>query len=300
MMSTALSIFLLWTSTILSFSQPQSFLDQNLKFSASKWPAVVLNQPFPGSSFGCKYPYPSPWRCENFNLEGVDQGSFLSINRSGAEFLLAAPHGRFDQGTDAIAYSIFPPIIPPGQPVWSQLIAHSFRSNSPSGLQHNVNRPSTLHQDVCDDPPELYVSKLVYQGFTQRLDELVPRPLLYFEIHGQNEAGLENTIEVATDRISAREAISVRDILYEELQRAGIPTIQVTIQPIDSVYFGAGKAKQCGSLHHVYPAPAIHTELPKILRDGDEAQRKTAVFYRAILLRLANEIFTVDRQKLAL
>jgi hypothetical protein len=53
--------------------------------------------------------------------------------------------------------------------------------------------------------------------------------------------------------------------------------------------------KQCGSINHVAPGPAIHTEIPHIMREGDEAQLKSAKFYRAALNRLPLEVFPPTR-----
>jgi hypothetical protein len=261
-------------------------------------PAVTLSKPFPGGTYGCKNPYEAPWVCENVTLNGVEQGSFLTLSRSGARYLLAAPHGWFDAGTDAITYSIFPLSIPAGYPVWSQLIAHSFRGNAPSGLQHNVNRPSTLSNDVCTDPAGLETSKLVYQQYRDHMDRLAVKPALYFEIHGQNKLGLEANIEVATARVTTAEAELVRKIMNEELAKAGIVGIRIDIEPVDTIFFKASQSKLCGSIHHVTPGPAIHTENPRILREGDAAQLKTARFYRSVLNRLAIEVFTPDRKPL--
>ncbi len=262
---------------------------------APELPAVTLVKPFPGDTYGCKDPYQKPWVCENFSLNGVAQGSFLTIQRPEAKYLLAAPHGWFDAGTDAITHSIFPANIPAGYPVWSQMIAHSFRGNAPAGLQHNVNRPSTLTNDVCTNPAALATSKMVYDAYKAHMDRLAPKPALYFEIHGQSEAGLENSLEVATERVSAAEAEKVRKIFNEEMAKAGITGITVVIEPVDTVFFNAGQTKQCGSINHVTPGPAIHTEIPRLMREGDEAQLKSAKFYRAALNRLATEVFPVSR-----
>lgn len=258
-------------------------------------PAVTLVKPFPGDTYGCKDPYQKPWACENVTLNGVAQGSFLTIQRPEAKYLLAAPHGWFDAGTDVITHSIFPASIPAGYPVWSQMIAHSFRGNAASGLQHNVNRPSTLNNDVCTNPAALATSKMVYDLYRGHMDRLASKPALYFEIHGQSEPGLEASLEVATERITAAEAEKVRKIMNEELAKAGIAGIQVVIEPVDTIFFNAGQTKQCGSINHVNPGPAIHTEIPRILREGDEAQLKTAKFYRATLNRLAVEVFPPNR-----
>ncbi|HYX31970.1 MAG TPA: hypothetical protein VE954_02565 [Oligoflexus sp.] len=263
--------------------------------AVAELPAVTLVKPFPGDTYGCKDPYQKPWTCENFTVNGVAQGSFLTIQRPEARYLLAAPHGWFDTGTDVITHSIFPASIPAGYPIWSQMIAHSFRGNAPSGLQHNVNRPSTLTNDVCTNPAALATSKSVYDGYKAQMDRLASKPALYFEIHGQSELGLEASLEVATERISAAEAEKVRKILSEELARAGIAGITIVIEPVDTVFFNAGQTKQCGSINHVTPGPAIHTEVPRIMREGDEPQLKTAKFYRAALNRLATEVFPVTR-----
>jgi len=262
-------------------------------------PAVTLVTPFPGDTYGCKEPYQKPWVCENVTLNGMAQGSFLTIQRPEAKYLLAAPHGWFDAGTDTITHSIFPSSIPAGYPVWSQMIAHSFRGNAPSGLQHNVNRPSTLTNDVCTNPAALATSKMVYDTYKAHMDRLASKPALYFEIHGQSEPGLEASLEVATERITAAEAEKVRKIINEELAKAGITGITVVIEPVDTVFFNAGQTKQCGSINHVTPGPAIHTEVPRIMREGAEAQLKAAKFYRAALNRLAIEVFPVTRAPVA-
>jgi hypothetical protein len=262
-------------------------------------PAVTLVKPFPGDTYGCKDPYQKPWACENLTLNGVAQGSFLTIQRPEAKYLLAAPHGWFDAGTDAITYSIFPATIPAGYPIWSQMIAHSFRGNAPSGLQHNVNRPSTLTNDVCTNPANLATSKMVYDAYKAHMDRLALKPALYFEIHGQSEVGLEASLEVATERITAAEAEKVRKIFSEELAKAGITGINIVIEPVDTVFFNAGQTKQCGSINHVTPGPAIHTEIPRVMREGDEAQLKSAKFYRAALNRLALEVFPPTRTPVA-
>jgi hypothetical protein len=262
-------------------------------------PAVTLVKPFPGDAYGCKEPYQKPWACENLTLNGVEQGSFLTIQRPEARYLLAAPHGWFDAGTDAITHSIFPATIPAGYPIWSQMIAHSFRGNAPAGLQHNVNRPSTLTNDVCTNPANLATSKMVYDAYKAQMERLAPKPALYFEIHGQSEVGLEASLEVATERVTAAEAEKVRKILNEELAKAGIAGITVVIEPVDTVFFNAGQTKQCGSINHVTPGPAIHTEIPRIMREGDEAQLKSAKFYRAALNRLALEVFPTTRTPVA-
>ncbi len=278
-------VLLCCSSQLSSYSESHE-LEPTLQNSPTE-----VGNPFPGDSFGCRTPYPEPWLCENFQVNGVDQGSFLWVRRPDSRYLLVAPHGRFDKGTAAIAYSIFPPVMVEGGPVWSQLVAHSFRSQSPSGLQHNVNRPSTLNLDVCSHPPELKVSQLVYQRFTEILDQLVQKPGLYFEIHGQDDPELKTTIEVATVRLSADQALKVREIMNQELDKAGIKGISVTIEPLDKVKYSASKAKICGSIQHIAPTPVIHSEIPKSMRQGEDAQLQTAQFFRALLNRLALEVF---------
>ncbi len=268
---------------------------ENSAKKVAELPPVALAKPFPGDTYGCKEPYEQPWKCENFLLNNVGQGSFLSIQRPGARYLLSAPHGWYDAGTDAITYSIFPKDIPETYPVWSQLIAHSFRGNSPAQTQHNVNRPSTLTNDVCTNPANLATSAMVFAAYANHLQRLSPQPALYFEIHGQSEPGLEASLEVATERVTAAEATTIRKIFQEELQKAGITGVNVGIEPLDTIFFNAGQTKQCGAIDRVKPAPAVHAEIPRLMREGDEAQLKSARFFRAALTRLAQEVFPVGR-----
>ncbi|MFW7380018.1 MAG: hypothetical protein ACOH5I_14485 [Oligoflexus sp.] len=256
-------------------------------------------------TYGCKGPYPAPWSCENVSLNNQEQGSFLTIARPAARYLLAAPHGWFDAGTDAITASIFPADMSGQSSIWSTMVAHSFRGNAPSNLSHNVNRPSLLDNDSCHDMPELATSKMVYERYQAHMSRLVPQAALYFEIHGQSETGLENTIEVATDRVSPAEAEAIRNIMLEELGKAEIAGIEVKIEPVEDIFFNAGLTKLCGSINHISPAPAVHTENPLVLRENEEAQLKSAKFYRAVLMRLAAEVFppsrpTINTQNLGL
>jgi len=246
-------------------------------------------------TYGCKGPYPEPWTCENVSINGQEQGSFLTIARPDARYLLAAPHGWFDAGTDTIAASIFPSTMAGQSSVWSTMIAHSFRGNAPSGLSHNVNRPSLLNNDSCQDLPALNTSKMVYDRYKGHMDRLISQAALYFEIHGQSEPGLESIIEVATARVTAAEAEAIKRIMTEELAKAAIEGIEIRIEPVEEVFFNAGLTKQCGAINHIGSAPSVHTENPRQMREGEEAQLKTAIFYRGVLLRLASEIFPTSR-----
>ena len=249
-----------------------------------------LLKPFPGDAYGCKPPFEPGWTCENVSIRGEEQGSFLKIKRNSARYLVAAPHGWFDAGTDAILYNLFPTHGPEGQD-WSQLIAHSFRGHAPSGLKHNVNRPSSFTLDVCESLPELEISKLVYQEYQKNMDALAAKPLLYVEIHGQNEPGLEAHLEVATARVSATDAKRIRRIMDEEMLKLGLREVRVVIEPLDTIYFNAGLTKKCGSIGSIDPTPAIHVETPMVMRKSDEALLRSAQFYRNVLTRLATEMY---------
>ena len=250
----------------------------------------VLRKPFPGDEYGCKPPFEAGWVCENVWIKGQEQGSFLTVKRNGARYLVAAPHGWFDAGTDIILYNMFPNQGSEGAS-WSQLIAHSFRGHAPSRLKHNVNRPNSFNLDVCKDLPELEISKLVYQEYQKNLDHLAQKIRLYVEIHGQNEPGLEANIEVATERVSADEAKRIRVIMNEEMVKVGITGVQVVIEPLDIIFFNAGQNKDCGAINYVDPAPVIHAENPDVMRDSDEALIRTILFYRRVLTRVAAEIY---------
>ncbi len=257
----------------------------------SELPSQSLIHPFSKSSFACLTSYPASWSCQDFTLEGVAQGSFLSLARPGTRYLVAAPHGGYDAGTESIVFNLFSEEDPESRFFWSQIIAQDFRGGNPSGQAHNVNRPSTLNQDTCADIPELQNSQKVYEAFRDHLKRLAPRPTVYVEIHGQSKVGLENRLEIATARISAAEASTIRQILAEELARAQITDIEIAIEPIDKIYYNAGLTKVCGSIQFVSPSPAIHLEVPLSMREGDEALLRSTLVFRAFLHRLAIEIF---------
>ncbi len=255
-------------------------------------PVPELYTPFVAGNWQCLGTSQQPgWVCEDFYLRGVGQGAFLSKIRPGAQYVIAAPHGRFDKGTELIVPNAF------GRTgnstdggLWNTVVGYSFRARAPSGMQHNVNRPTVYGaDDSCDiKNPD---SQAVYDQFRSLVGNTPLR--LYVEIHGQARQGLEDTIEVATDRVTAAQALRVKQILQEEAQTLGFPKneLRIAIQPLDTIVLTASLAKQCGSLGSVAPAPVLHMELPAKLRHTRESADISAQLIGRALRRVVADVF---------
>lgn len=280
-------------------------------FFLSWWPfpaAAAANAdpfiPFEEDTCGCVRPVPRPWKCETFEIAGVPQGAFLFRFAKEARFVVAAPHGWFDSNTDKIVANLTEQatLDPPLREKISRLIAHSFRGNCETGFAYNVNRPSLLNVDQCglsSSTPGIAAATEVYRRFATLLDDLGQGPQVdfYVEIHGHNESRVGDRIEIATARLSMKETEEIKRIFYAKqnilgrLVRPQGPQgatgpqatvwIPVDIEPLDEVFFGAGRAKECGSIGHVSPAPVLHIELPKSLRTDDQWP-ETAAYLAAV------------------
>lgn len=229
-------------------------------------------------------------------IETEAQGSFLTKSRPDAPYLVAAPHGRFDIETESIVANLFEGKAgTSSEPApFGSLVAYSFREHSPSGIAHNVNRPSTLTNDTCLDKPELAKSKLVFESYMAHLVTLLggTQCKLYVEIHGQSVFWLASTIDTATSNITADQARQIKAIAEEELVNAGFSSndLKMAIEPIDYVYFNANPTKQCGSIARLAPCPALHAEIPAKMRRDTASVEKSVRFFDAALRRIAAEV----------
>jgi hypothetical protein len=173
--------------------------------------------------------------------------------RPASRILLAAPHGGFDLATDNIALEICRL-----NPRLSCLIAQSFRSESPSPIRHNVNRPTTRQSDDCSQPNQK--SQRVFETWMEKISR--QGPLLYIEIHGNNRPASASGIEIAHGGFDPH---ALKDIFTDP---------KFLIEGIDPIYFHAKQNKECGSMAMV--PKSIHIELPYQYRKSVTAQQAIA------------------------
>jgi hypothetical protein len=136
-------------------------------------------------------------------------------------------------------------------------------------------------------------ARAVYDEYERHVREASRGPLrLYVEIHGNNRHETATRIEIATTGVDRGYAMQLKTLL--ELTRDAhlrtnreAPRLDVWIEPVDRLVFGATGAKRDGILR--VPERALHIELPKIARE------EFGSLYAAILAEFLTEALVLRR-----
>ena len=188
--------------------------------------------------------------------------------------VLGAPHGTFDQYTAEIVKEIS---FQTGLPA---VIARGFTPTEGSGWRINVNRPTERRYPSGEIEIDTERARKVYQSFQQLVFSAAAQHLdLYVDVH-QN--GRQQNIEVATVGISREQALRIKN-RYHEIRdrvlrgRPDIETVDLAIEPIDSVEIGAWAAKASGILG--VAKKSLHFELPahRVLQSSKSREAYTQI-----------------------
>ncbi len=238
--------------------------------------------------------------CEDFELNGSRLGAFVYNKAAPRSYIVAAPHGGYDLNTDRVVANLFGTVTSDTSQddQWGKVIAHGFRGLCKKGFQANVNRPSLLAQDGCrqdSSDPNLALASKIYARYEALLDSFGPHAdqRLYVEIHGQNTPGLENTIEIATARVTSSEAQRIKEIFEQEIQALKLSngqTLNIAIQPLEHVHWNAIPTKVCGSMYHMAPTPSLHAECPGLIRER-ERTKDAVMYFSRVLARIATDVY---------
>jgi hypothetical protein len=109
------------------------------------------------------------------------------------------------------------------------------------------------------------VAKEVYEQFENHVNKMAGERLdVYFDIHSNSNTDTRNAIEIATIYITRQEASAIKDIFKRSLAInsaiLNAPSLDVLVEPLDSIYWVAYAAKNWGILK--LPEKGIHIELP--------------------------------------
>jgi hypothetical protein len=193
----------------------------------------------------------------------------LASQKGRPGFVIGAPHGRSDAGTDRISVEL-------ARRTGFGLVVATY-ADLDSGRRLNVNRPTeglqgaSPSQEVATEQ-----ARQVFEAYVGRVKDVAQGPLLlYVELHGNGRNESAGRIEIATVGVSREEAWRLRTLL--ELVRDAhlggkpeVPRLDVLVEPLDRLYYTASAAKQVGILR--LPQWAIHIELPRAARtSGREA-----------------------------
>lgn len=182
--------------------------------------------------------------------------------------LVAAPHGKFDAGTDLIAVRL-------AQAMNSGfLVARGFVVNK---NRINVNRPTEGIGRRCSDELYSHRAQDVYDAYMHALFRAgcgSHLPLrFYVEIHGNSSLRTAKVIEVATIGIPARLVMKIKArfsaLTKEVLSRdSSYPNISLRMEPQDQIYYAATCAKRIGTFSSPMISTGMHIELPLSVRKG--------------------------------
>lgn len=196
-------------------------------------------------------------------LPPLPSGPLLS-QKGRPGLVIGAPHGLSDVETDRIGREL-------ARRTGFGLVVATYRDLDGNRRRLNVNRPT---ESVQGAPPSEEISTVearqVYAAYADRVREVAQGPLtLYVELHGNVRKESAGRIEIATVGVSREEAWTLKTLL--ELvrdahlgDRSDIPRLDILVEPLDRLYYGASVVKQVGIF--TLPQRAIHIELPRVAR----------------------------------
>jgi hypothetical protein len=202
-------------------------------------------------------------------------GTFTVFNRE-SPYLIAAPHGEFDENTAEITYDFCE------QVRWDCLVAEGFRGST---ARINVNRPTAgtrLAQARFTEG-----AAAVYANYVKRIRRLSPRVTFYVEVHGHKRAALSEIIDIATIGVSPSQAVFMREVLERAFAAHGIKQYTVRIDVLEPIRYNATHARKFGVLSFL--SPALHIELPGSARR--EHRRELVASLTEALPIIAREAF---------
>lgn len=175
-------------------------------------------------------------------------GTFSLFDRE-SPFLIAAPHGSFDEGTGDIVHEFCKRVR------WDCLIAEDFRRDEDPV---NVNRPT--EGVSLADTDRTQRADLVYQRYMKKLRRLNPDAHLYVEIHGNIFKGSRNRMEISTAGLNYNQGLFLREVMNKSNQATGLEQLEAVTDLTDEIRYLATHNKKFGVMSVL--KPALHIELP--------------------------------------
>ena len=216
----------------------------------------------------------------------ADPRGHIAMRPGRAGVVVAAPHGTSDPRTGEIASEIA------RRTGFGLVVATGFTLEAAGDgrplRRYHVNRPSEgrpgfgpTHDVVTP------AARQIYEEYERRVREAARGPVrFYVEIHGNGREENAARIEIATTGVDHGHALQLKTLL--ELTRDAhlrtnteAPRLQILVEPVDTVFYGAGGAKRDGILQ--VPERALHIELPRA------ARRDFRELYTAVLAEFLAE-----------
>ena len=220
-------------------------------------------------------------RLPQIEVTVIDLGRFdLIPSRKGiAGIVIGAPHGTYDEYTAEIAKQLG------YRTGLATVIARGFSPTEAGGWRINVNRPTEKSYLAPDFEVSSSRSREIFAAFKKTALGAAGGDLrLYFDVH---QYGYDNTIQIATVGVNARQALRIKEAYHRIRDRllidtTGINRVDLLIEPFDQIEIGAWPAKYRGILS--VARQSLHIELPlhSALRSRESRELYTGVIAELI------------------
>lgn len=191
------------------------------------------------------------------------------------EIIITAPHGTYDIRTDVLAKDVARTL---GA---GYVVARGFSSGA---SRINVNRPTEGAGSVCERERRTERARDVYDHYTRLIGKTCDGKALrlYVEIHGHTSLPFLNRLEIATTGITKEEARQLKEHFSTFLAQAkavypAYPDLELRIEPLEKVFFGAGCNKKIGYLATRHMDRSLHMEIPRSARTSETLGATTAL-----------------------
>ena len=174
---------------------------------------------------------------------------------------VAAPHGIFDDSTDALLLKII------ARYPANYVIARGYETGS---IRLNVNRPSERLSNGTEN--QTTRATRVYNVFKNCVDQYNQK--YYIEIHGNSIPSTSNQIQVATVNVSSALATYLVD-RFNVHKQIKLGNYELRIEPLHNLFWTANQSKEIGMLSHCNNI-CLHFEIPRALRNDSGRMSKTA------------------------
>lgn len=189
--------------------------------------------------------------------------------------IIAAPHGTYDIRTDVLAKDV------------ARMLGAGYviaRGFSEHASRINVNRPTEGAGRACEKERRTERADDVYRHYARLVDQSRQgKPLrLYVEVHGHTSLAFLNRLEIATTGVTIEEARHLKERFPAFLAQAkalhpDYPDLEVRIEPLDKIYFGARCNKMTGYLSSRHIERALHLEIPRSARTPEKLEATAAL-----------------------
>lgn len=199
--------------------------------------------------------------------------------------IIAAPHGTYDIRTDVLTKDVARML------GVGYIVARGFSSGA---WRVNVNRPTEGAGRTCERERHTERARDVYEHYVRLIGKSCDGQSLrlYVEIHGHSSLPFLNRLEIATTGITIEEARQLKERFPAFLAQAkalnpAYPDLELRIEPLDKIFFGAGCNKKIGYISTRPMGRALHMEIPRSARTP-ETLGATAVLVSSIVRATMN------------